>query len=88
MDKMTPICSRMSLALPMGKGFLLRSLLFPLIYHSSNGQVIGLGKALKLVVEVWSLITINAFFRRCLLCTLREINFENHGRVFMTLAKE
>lgn len=28
---------------------------------------------------VRSLITINASFRRCPLCTLRGINFENHG---------
>ena len=55
------LCSRMSLTLthPMGKDVLLKSLifetgglLFPPIYHSSNGQVMGLGETLKFVMGI------------------------------------
>lgn len=39
----------------------------------------GLGETLKFVVGIGALITINIPFVNCPLCTLRGINFENHG---------
>lgn len=87
MEKMTPICSRVSLilTLPMGKGaFVKESGLkkqTPLSTHlpQFNRQVMGLGETLKSVVGTGALIIINIPFRSCPLCTFRGINFENHG---------
>lgn len=39
----------------------------------------GLGETLKFVVGIGASITINISLRSYLLCTLRGINFENHG---------
>lgn len=91
MDKLTPVCSRLSLVLlflwvmVFYESLLLKTkVLFWPICHCSNKQVTGLGETL---VGIRSLITIHVSFRKCPLCTLRGTDFENHGEL-MTTAKE
>lgn len=91
MDKLTPVCSRLSLVLlflwvmVFSESLLLKTkVLFWPICHCSNKQVTGLGETL---VGIRSLITIHVSFRKCSLCTLRGTDFENHGEL-MTTAKE